>query len=297
MESSPDRYGLLSVTANLGLAVLKIVTGMVGNAYALIADGIESIADVFSSLIVWRGLHVAQMEPDREHPYGHGKAESIGGFVAAAALLVSAGVIAWNAVAGILEPGETPALFTLPVLALIILIKESLYRWLRGRSRLHDSHALAVEAFHHRSDALTSLGVFIGIGIAVFGGPRFAAADDVAALLVSFLIAFNALRLLRPSIDELMDRRVEGERVQKIHAHAATVPGILRLETVHLRKAGNRYLVDLHLEVDGSISVRQGHALAHALRHRLENDASLRIIWVSSHVEPADEEAIEENPL
>ncbi len=287
METSPDRYGLISVTANLGLSILKILTGVIGNSYALIADGIESIADVFSSLIVWRGLRIAQLAPDREHPFGHGKAESLGGFVAAVALLVSAGVIAWHAVGGILRPSVAPAAFTLPVLVLIIVTKEALHHWLRQQSKLHESHALAVEAWHHRSDAITSFAVLIGIGIAVFAGPRFASADDVAALLVSVLIAFNGLRLMRPSIDELMDRRVEGERVQKIHDHAAAIPGIVRLETVHLRKSGNRFLVDLHVEVNGAMTVREGHDLAHALRGRLETDPALRIIWVNTHVEPA----------
>ena len=165
--------------------------------------------------------------------------------------------------------------------------KEGLFRWLRRAASRQHSQALAVEAWHHRSDALTSLGVLVGIAAAVFGGPRFAVADDVAALLLSGLIAWNGFRLMRPTIDELMDRQVEGERLARIYGHGAAIPGIVRLETVHLRRSGRHYVADIHLEVDGDLSVREGHGLAHRLRDRLENDPELRILHVSTHVEPA----------
>lgn len=272
--------------ANLALALLKILTGVVGSSFALIADGIESFADIFSSLVVWRGLQVGGRAPDADHPYGHGKAEALAGLVAASVLLGSAGIIAWNAIGEIRAPQAAPALFTFPVLIGIILCKELLFRWLRRASERHHSGALAVEAWHHRSDALTSLGVLVGIAVAIFGGPAWTVADDVAALLVSGLIAWNALRLMRPSVDELMDRQVEGERLARIHTHADAIAGIVRLETVHLRRSGRHYVADIHLEVDGGITVRDGHALAHELRDRLEADPDLRILHVSTHVEP-----------
>jgi cation diffusion facilitator family transporter len=284
-----ERLALASMTANLALAVLKILTGALGGSFALIADGIESVADIFSSLVVWRGLQVGGRGPDADHPYGHGKAEALAGFVAAAVLLLSAGIIAWNAVGEIRTPHASPAAFTFWVLIAIIASKEGLFRWLRQAANRAHSQALAVEAWHHRADALTSLGTLTGIAVAVFGGPRFAVADDVAALLLSGIIAWNGLRLMRPAIDELMDRQVEGERLARIHAHAGAIPGIVALETVHLRRSGRYYVADLHLEVDGELSVRDGHALAHALRARLEADPALRILHVSTHVEPATE--------
>lgn len=288
MAPSSERLALTSMLVNLGLALLKIGSGTVGGSFALVADGIESMADIFSSLVVWRGLQVGNKAPDEDHPYGHGKAEALAGFVGAFVLLCSAGVIAWNACREILQPHTTPAAFTFPILIGIIAVKEGLFRWLRKAAKERHSQALVVEAWHHRSDALTSLGVLVGVGAAIFGGPRFAIADDVAAFLLSGLIAWNGIRLMRPTIDELMDRQVGGDRLARIHAHAAAVEGITRLETVHLRRSGRHYLADIHLEVAGDLSVRDGHALAHALRDQLEADPTLRIIRVSTHVEPTE---------
>ncbi|MFP4540620.1 MAG: cation diffusion facilitator family transporter, partial [Opitutales bacterium] len=241
MPAPTERLALASMVANLVLAIVKIAAGLAGRSFALVADGIESTADIFSSLVVWRGIRVGARRPDAEHPYGHGKAEALAAFIAASGLLISAGVIAWNAFGEVLGPPEAPAAFTLPVLATIVALKEGLYRWLHHRAEAHDSQALRVEAWHHRSDALTSLGVLFGLALGVIGGERFAAADDVAALLLSGLIAWNGLRLLGPAVDELMDRRVEGDRLARIRRHAAAVDGIRRLETVHLRRSGRHF--------------------------------------------------------
>ena len=288
MERSLQRAGLGSLAANIAFSVLKIATGSAGQSVALVADGIESLADVLSSLVVWKGLGIGARAPDQDHPYGHGKAESLAGLVASGALLLSAVVIAATALSGLLRPQTQPAFFTLPVLAAIILCKEGLFRWLRQRSRLWDCTVLEVEAWHHRSDALTSLGVLLGVAIAVLGGPAYAIADEIAALAVSGLIFWNGFRLMRPSIDELMDRQVEDLRVDEIRAHAARIDGIVRLETIDIRKSGRDFLVDIHLEVDGAMTVAAGHQLAHDLRFALENDPALRIRRVNTHVEPSD---------
>lgn len=291
MEPSSERLALTSMMANLALSLGKILTGVLGSSFALVADGIESIADIFSSLVVWRGLEVGGRAPDEDHPYGHGKAEALAGFVAAGVLLLSAGAIAWNAIGALSSPNAAPAFFTVPVLVGVIVTKELLFRWLRRAADRHHSEVLGVEAWHHRSDALTSLGVLVGISLAVFGGPGLAMADDVAALVVSGLIAWNSVRLMRPSIDELMDRQVEGARLAGIHRHAERIEGIRRLETVHLRRSGRHYVADIHLEVDGDLPVREGHRLAHELRDRLEHDPELRILHVSTHVEPVAADA------
>lgn len=286
---SQAKLGAASAMSNLAFATIKVLVGLTGNSYALIADGIESIADVFSSLIVWNGLRVAAKEPDEGHPYGHGKAESVAGLVAACALVVSAGVIGVNAVQELLAPHVAPSSFVLPTLVGIIAAKELLFRWLLKASERAHSPALLIEAWHHRMDALTSLGVLVGVAIASLGGPALAGADDVAALLVSGLIVYNAGRLAKPAIDELLDRDVSSRVADRIHAIAEETRGVARLESLQVRKSGPCHLVDVHLEVDGSLTVREGHRIAHDLKDRLLADASLRITHVMTHVEPTDD--------
>ncbi len=286
-QPTPAKYGAVSAVSNLAFATAKITVGVAGSSYALIADGIESIADVFSSLVVWNGLRVAAKEPDAEHPYGHGKAESIAGLVAACALLVSAIVISVHAVKALFQDNTPPEPFVIPALVAIIVSKELLFRWLSKASDRSHSSALKLEAWHHRMDSLTSLGVLVGVAIAYFGGDSYAGADDIAALLVSALIAYNAFRLAKPCVDELLDRNVAGHIAERIHRAAAETPGIHRLESLQIRKSGPYHLVDVHLEVEGALTVSQGHAIAHDLKNRLLSQPDLRISHVMTHVEPA----------
>ncbi|MBC2607332.1 cation diffusion facilitator family transporter [Pelagicoccus albus] len=284
---SREKFGAISAMSNLAFATGKLLVGFWGNSYALIADGIESIADVFSSLVVWNGLRVADREPDAEHPYGHGKAESIAGLIAACALVVSAILIGINAIRELLEPHGVPAPYVIPALIAIIIGKEILFRWLMKGSEASDSTALKVEAWHHRMDSFTSLGVLIGVCIAVFAGEGFASADDVAALLVSGLIIYNAVQLARPSLDELLDRDVGEKLAEQIENAAKETPGLVRLESLQVRKSGTQHLVDVHLEVDGNLTVTAGHAIAHKFKDKLLSQEELRISHVMTHVEPA----------
>lgn len=284
---SREKFGAISAMSNLAFATGKLLVGFAGNSYALIADGIESIADVFSSLIVWKGLRVADQEPDAEHPYGHGKAESIAGLIAACALVVSAIIIGINAVKELINSHEAPAPFVIPALIVIIAGKEVLFRWLLKESKNSNSPALKIEAWHHRMDSLTSLGVLVGVTIATFAGDRYAGADDVAALLVSGLILFNAYRLAQPSLDELLDRDVGETLADRIAKTAKATPGLIRLESLNVRKSGANHLVDVHLEVDGDLTVTAGHAIAHTFKDRLLSQTDLRISHVMTHVEPA----------
>ncbi|MDQ8205257.1 cation diffusion facilitator family transporter [Pelagicoccus sp. SDUM812003] len=289
MNDQPrDKFGAVSAISNLAFASGKLLVGFAGNSYALIADGFESIADVFSSIVVWNGLRVADKAPDAEHPYGHGKAESIAGLVAACALVVSAIVIGVNAIQEILHPHHAPSTFVVPALLIIIAGKEALFRWLIKASLSSDSPALRIEAWHHRMDSLTSIGVLIGVCIATFAGEGYEVADDIAALLVSGLIVFNAYRLARPSLDELLDRDVSHTLSDQIEQTASDTPGVVRLESLQVRKSGSQHLVDVHLEVDGNLTVTEGHAIAHRLKDRLLENQDLRISHVMTHVEPSD---------
>ncbi|HMB71759.1 MAG TPA: cation diffusion facilitator family transporter, partial [bacterium] len=244
-----------SIAVNVALAVAKIVTGVVGNSYALVADGIESSMDVVSSVVVWSGLRIAQRPPDRSHPYGHGKAESMAAVVVSAILLGAAAMIAFQSIAEIRTPHHAPEWYTLPVLLGVVAIKETMFRVMNRAGRGLHSTALQADAWHHRSDALTSVAAFVGITIALIGGEGYEPADDWAALAACGVIAFNGIRLLRPALDEVMDAAIPEETQREIRAVAGAEPGVVDVEKLRVRKSGLGLLMDIHIEVDPEISV------------------------------------------
>lgn len=287
LSDEASQASAISLVSNVVLSCVKVLVGLVGASYAMIADGIESLGDCVSSLIVWGGLQIGAKEPDAEHPYGHGKAEAIATLFAGIGLWASAAMIAYQAIHEIMINHEAPRLFTVPALIAIIATKELLFRYLRGQALKHDSTALMAEAFHHRSDLLTSLCVLAGICIAVFAGPGFARADDVAALLVTGLIFRNGWIIIQPSIDELMDRSLSGKRYSMIRQSISETPGVIAVETLWIRRSGRRFHVDVHIEVDPEISVREGHKIAHRVKDCLIKLDGLSIEHVNTHVEPA----------
>jgi len=276
---------LVGVGVNAALAVVKILAGTFGNSYALIADGIESTADIVTSLIVWSGLRVAARAPDAKHPYGYGKAESLAGVVAALALLAAAVMIGVQSVREILMPHHLPHWSTLVVLVGVVAIKELLARWVGRVGEALDSTALKGDAWHHRADALTSLAAFVGISIALVGGKGYEPADDYAALIACGIIAYSGLRLLKLAVREVLDAAPAGEVEQNVRAVALAVAGVLAVEKCRIRKSGLVYFVDIHVEVDGDASVRAGHAIAGHVRSALRASPH-RIADVLVHIEP-----------
>ncbi|MGQ0723124.1 MAG: cation diffusion facilitator family transporter [Candidatus Eiseniibacteriota bacterium] len=275
----------VSLALNLVLAVVKITVGVVGSSYALVADGIESTLDVISSLIVWSGLRIARRPPDRSHPYGYGKAESIAGVLVALTLLAAAGLIAWQSVREIRTPHHAPAWYTLPVLVGVVALKEGMHRWLHRTGRALGSLALEADALHHRSDALTSAAAFVGISVALIGGEGFEPADDWAALFACVVIVANGVRLLRPAVAEVMDAAVPESVVAEARAIAGSVPGVVAVEKCRVRKSGLGLLMDVHVEVDPEMSVRDGHSIGHGVADRLKG-SPLQVVDVVVHVEP-----------
>jgi cation diffusion facilitator family transporter len=284
-----------AIAINLFLALIKVSTGVLGNSYALIADGIESTGDIFSSLIVLSGLQISSKPADRSHPYGHGKAESLAG-LAVALFLIGAGVfIAVQSIREILTPHGSPRWFTLPILGLIIAVKEGLYRRMHRIGSDLDSSSLRSDAWHHRSDAITSLAAFVGITVALVGGEGYEAADDWAALLACAIILANGVRLLRPSLDEVMDASAPPEVKREVIALASSVSGVVTIEKCRIRKSGLGYLMDLHVEVNPEISVGAGHAIGHIVKDTLLA-SSIPISDVVIHVEPASPPHATETP-
>lgn len=280
------RLSKLALLINAALAAVKIVVGVLGNSYVLIADGIESTADIFSSVVVWGGLRLAVLPADENHPYGHGKAEPVAGIIVSLLLLGAAVLIAVQSLHEILTPHRAPAWFTLPVLLVVIVTKETLFRVALRAGTSIESTALKSDAWHHRSDALTSAAAFVGITIALIGGPGYEGADDWAALLACGVVAWNGLRLLRGALDELMDAAVSPEVVTAVRQLAATVEGVAEVEKCRVRKVGLHLALDIHVVVDGELSVRRGHEIAHLVKDRLLASQH-RINDVTVHIEPS----------
>jgi len=268
------------------LATVKITAGLLGHSYALIADGIESLLDVVSSLVVWGGLRIAAFPPDHNHPYGHGKAESLVAIVVSLGLLVAAPGLAVQSVREIVTPQHGPAPFTLAVLVLVVAVKEFLYRRLARIGRATASTALAVDAWHQRLDALTSIAAFVGISIALVGGAGYESADDWAALVACGIIGWSGIRLLRSSIGEVMDAAAPEALCSAIRSVAESAPGVVAVEKCIARKSGPGWLVDIHVEVDGRLSVVDGHAIGHRVKEALCS-SNLGVLDVLVHIEPS----------
>lgn len=281
------RTSIFSIIGNFLLACIKFVAGVLGNSYALIADAIESSVDVFSSILVWVGLKYSTKPPDENHPYGHGRYEIFSTFLVIGFLLVSATIIAYQSIQNIRTPHEGPKVFTLYVLTAIILFKEFSYRYVIRKSEETNSSSLKADAWHHRSDAITSLLAFVGISIAIFMGEGYESADDWAALIASGIIVFNAYRIFRPVLGEISDEQLYGEMIESIRQIALTVPGVIDTEKCHVRKMGMTFYVDLHMIVSGEISVREGHKIAHDLKDEIQRQLS-EIADVLVHTEPDD---------
>ncbi len=279
------RATVLGILVNIALAAVKIFAGIVGNAYALIADGVESVLDIFGSGIIWGGLKIASVPADRDHPYGHGKAEALAALVVALTLLVTAGGLAYNSVREILTPHHAPEPFTLLVLIGVILVKESLFRFVFNVGSEVESTAVKVDAWHHRSDALTSLAAFIGISISLIAGAGYESADDWAALLACGIIAWNGVRLLRLALAEIMDSAPSPELAAQVRQLAQSVSGVITTEKCYLRKSGMFYWVDIHVIVAGNLTVRDGHEIAHQVKAVL-CASPLHIAEVLVHIEP-----------
>ncbi len=300
-EEHPSSKGIRTVLAgiivSIILATIKGITGFFGNSYALIADAIESTTDIFTSLGVYLGLKIASKPADKNHPYGHGKAEPIAAVIVTFVLFGAATLIAIQSIKEIFTPHNSPAPFTLLVLAIVVIFKEFLFRYVIKVGEVTDSLALKTDAWHHRSDAITSAAVFIGIFIALIGGKGYENADDYAALLASGMIFLNACLLLKPAISELMDESPTNGMETFVRKTALAVQGVMALDKCFVRKLGFDYYVDLHVIVDGKLTVAEGHEISHRVKGTVIN-SNPRIANVLVHVEPFKKniKKIEVNP-
>ena len=276
---------VFSIVGNCFLALIKGIAGFFGNSYALIADAIESTTDIFSSILVLFGLKYANKPADKNHPYGHGKIEPLVTFLLVGFLVISATIIAHDSIQNIRNPHALPEKWTLIVLALIIAWKELSFRIVIQKSKETNSSSLKADAWHHRSDAITSIAAFIGISMAIMLGKGYESADDWAALFASGFILYNSYLIFRPALGEIMDEHFYDDLVEDIRRISLTVDGIIATEKCFIRKVGMIYHVDLHAKVNGSISVTDGHNLAHQLKDTLRAEIP-QLGHVLIHIEP-----------
>ncbi len=284
-EQKAIRTTYFSIIGNLALAIAKGFAGFFGNSYALIADAIESTTDIFSSILVLFGLKYANRPPDKNHPYGHGRIEPLITFLVVVFLITSAVIIAHESIQNIGTPHELPKAWTLVVLGIIIIWKEISYQIVIKKSKETHSSSLKADAWHHRSDAITSISALIGISIALYFGKGFESADDWAALFASGFILYNSYLIFRPALGEIMDEHVYDDLIAEIRIVAITVNGVVDTEKCFIRKAGMKYHVDLHATVDGNLTVKQGHEIAHHLKDTLQQDLP-QLGQILIHIEP-----------
>jgi cation diffusion facilitator family transporter len=281
------RIVLRGILLNAVLAAAKFAGGIFGNTYALIADGAESTLDIFSSLLVWAGFRVAARPPDADHPYGHGKAEAVAALGVALFIFAMAGWVGAHAVHEILTPHLGPKWWTLILLAAVVAVKLWFSRRMKAAGSEAGSTALGVEAMHHWSDAVTSAAAFVGIAVALIGGKGWESADDWAALFACVIIAFNGASMVMKALGDVMDVAVPAHFENEVRAIALGVAGVRALDKVRIRKSGLSYLVDIQVRVNGDLTVRAGHDIAHAVKDALVASAAHRISDVTVHVEPA----------
>jgi len=292
IRRSANQLVLMGVALNATLAVIKVLSGIWGNSNALIADGLESAMDIFSSFLIWGALLYAGRPPDEQHPYGHGKLESLAALTGAIFLLVAGAALALSSGSEIFNqwfrdaaPRELPRPWTLGVLVLVIGTKEVLYRLLIRHADSIGSNAIRAEAWHHRSDAITSLAAFIGISIALIGGNSWASADNWAALFSCVLIVRNGVSMLMRSVGEVIDEQVSPEILSRMQTVAAEVRGVTGFEKIRVRKSGTDLIADLHVRVSGDLSVHEGHRIAHAVKDALIA-GDFQLADVTVHIEP-----------
>lgn len=284
-EQTAIKATYFSIIGNTSLAIVKGLAGFFGNSYALIADAIESTTDIFASFLVLFGIKYSNKPADDNHPYGHGRAEPLITFLVVGFLITSATIIAYESIQNIETPHELPKAWTLYVLGAIIIWKEYSFQLVMKRSKETNSSSLKADAWHHRSDAITSVAAFLGISIALYFGKGYESADDWAALFASGFILFNSYKIFRPALSEIMDEHLYDELVEDIRVVALTVSGVVDTEKCFIRKAGMQYHVDLHARVEGTISVKAGHDIAHDLKDTLRAQIpSLGHVLI--HVEP-----------
>ncbi|MGV3707367.1 MAG: cation diffusion facilitator family transporter [Gemmatimonas sp.] len=256
------RLARIGLAVNAALTLIKLVAGIVGNAYALVADAVESSVDIFGSLAVWLGLRIASRDPDERYPFGYGRAEALAAAAVSVMLLGAAVGIAITAALEIRTPHSTPAPYTLAVLVFVIVVKWALFLKVKAASDATGSVAVEADAWHHVSDAITSGAAFVGIGLALLGGEGWEVADDWAAMLAAAVIGFNGYKMMRDALRNLMDRAPSSGLLDEVSQAALATSGVLAIEKLKVRRYGMELYIDIHVQADPALSLHDAHILS-----------------------------------
>lgn len=279
------RAAYIGLAANLLLGVTKLIGGVIGSSFALVADSVNSLGDSVSTVVVLFALRVAQRPPDKEHPYGHTRAEGIAASNVALVIIISAVFVGWEAIRRINISHDVPPMWTLWIAAANIVIKEALYHYKVRVGRRTGSAAMMANAWDHRSDALCALAVLIGLAAIHVGGQDYIWADEIASLVVVAAIIWSGAHLFRRSASELMDAQAADELVREMSRVALSDPDVRGVETLWVRKSGLEFFADIHLELDRELTIAEGHRIGHRVKEQLlQNFAALRDVLV--HLEP-----------
>jgi cation diffusion facilitator family transporter len=279
------RMALISMTVGAALALAKIIVGAHAGSTAVISDGLEASGDVLSSGIVYAGLWLAAKPPDSEHPYGHGRYETLSGLAVGAILLLAGAAIFWHGFTSFSEGSTLPSYALYPLLIAVgIKVTLSAAKFRVGRQIA--STSLEADAWHDLTDLLSTLVALIAVGLSLLNPTRFASADHIGGIIIGILIFFLSIRTVRSVVGQLLDTMPDPEKMSEIRAAALRVHGALGIEKCFARRSGLRYHVDLHLEVDPEMTVRESHDIATRVRTAVKE----MLPWVADvlvHVEPS----------
>lgn len=269
------------------MVIAKLAGGIALRSSALIADAVNSIGDVTSSLAVRAALHIAEQEEDEDHPYGHTKAESIAGFGVSLLVMFGAGILAVETAQRFSELPTLPSVWAGVIAAICGVVKEVVYRYTARVGRRLNSSALRATALDHRSDALASGAIAISLFAAPHLGRFGPYVDPVAALFVCALLIATSTKMFLGIATELMDQQADSETVERVRAIAVEVDLVRDIEKLRVRKSGLEYFIEIHVQVDGHLTVDQGHRIGHEVKDRLLAKMP-RVRDVHLHIEPWD---------
>ena len=290
MESTTKiafRVSRVSIYANVALSAVKLLAGLIAHSGAMVSDAVHSISDVFSTFIVMIGVHMAGKDSDKEHPYGHERMECVAAIILAGVLLATGLLIGYHGVQSILHPEklQVPGVMALAAAVLSIAVKEAMFRYTKKAAKQIDSDALMADAWHHRSDALSSIGALIGIGGALLGFPIL---DPIASLVICLFIAKAAYDIFRDAINKMVDESMDEETENALRACAMAHPGVIGIDRLMTRKFGSRAYVEMEISVDGKMRLTDAHSIAEGVHNEIEQEFP-QVKHIMIHVNPAED--------
>lgn len=286
-EKEAMKVSTVSIVVNVILSLFKLFAGVLAHSGAMVSDAIHSASDVFSTIVVMIGIHLSGQKSDKEHPYGHERMECVAAVILATVLAITGLGIGWSAIQSIAKESTgvvvIPGMLALVAAAVSILTKEAMYWYTRFYAKKIDSSALMADAWHHRSDALSSIGALVGIAASRMGYPLM---DPLASLVICVFIEKAAFDIFKDAIDKMVDKACDDETEQAIRDCAGQQEGVVRIDMLKTRVFGNKIYVDIEIEADGNETLREAHAVAERVHNCIESEFP-KVKHIMVHVNPA----------